>query len=106
MDELVSVIMSVYNGEKYLKKAIESILRQTYRNFEFIIIDDGSKDTSLNIIKKYEKMDKRIIVIENKLNIGLVESLNRGIKIANGKYIIRMDADDIAMKNRIKKQVL
>lgn len=105
MGELVSVVMSVYNGEKYLRKSIESILNQTYSNFEFIIIDDGSKDRSLSIIKKYKKMDNRIIVIENKLNLGLIESLNRGIKRANGKYIIRMDADDIAIRNRIQKQV-
>lgn len=99
----VSVLMSVYNGEKYLKESIESILSQTYSDFEFIIIDDGSTDNSLKIIKAFP--DQRIRLVCNKKNIGLANSLNRGIKLAQGEYILRMDADDISLPNRITKQV-
>ena len=95
--------MSVYNSEDYLKKAIDSILGQTYANLEFIIIDDASTDTSLDIIKSYN--DKRILLITNKVNIGLAASLNKGIEIARGKYIARMDSDDISQSNRIYEQV-
>lgn len=100
----VSVLMSVYNGEMYLKEAIESILKQTYKNFEFLIIDDASTDSSLKIIKSFK--DKRIKVFRNKNNLGLTKSLNIGIKLAKYKYIARMDADDISLKDRLKKQVL
>ena len=100
MSELISVILPVYNGEKYLKESIESILNQTYTNFEFIIIDDGSKDSSLEIIKEYEKEDERIIVISRE-NKGLVASLNEGIATAKGKYIARMDADDVSLSERL-----
>ena len=100
---LVSVLMSVYNSELYLKEAIDSILEQTYENFEFIIIDDCSNDSSMAIIKSY--CDERIIVIKNKENIGLAASLNKSIKLSNGEYLIRMDADDISEKNRIIEQV-
>jgi glycosyltransferase involved in cell wall biosynthesis len=98
----VSVVMSVYNGEKYLKEAIDSILNQTFKDFEFIIINDGSTDNSLKIIKSYK--DPSIILISRK-NKGLVDSLNEGIKKAKGEYIARMDADDISLKERFKKQV-
>ncbi|HAT4122599.1 glycosyltransferase family 2 protein [Clostridium perfringens] len=101
---LVSVVMSVYNGEKYLKEAIESILNQTYKNIEFIIIDDGSTDESLNIIKEY-LVDNRVKLLENVSNKGLIYSLNKGIEESKGKYIIRMDCDDISNLNRIEKQV-
>jgi glycosyltransferase involved in cell wall biosynthesis len=95
----ISVIMAVYNGEQYLNKAIDSILNQTYKNIEFIIINDGSTDKSLKIIRKYAKKDKRIVVV-NHNNIGLTRSLNVGIDIASGEYIARMDADDISLTNR------
>jgi len=100
---LISVVMSVYNGEDYLEEAIESILNQTYKNFEFIIIDDGSTDKSLGIIHRYKELDDRIILISRE-NRGLIASLNEGIKKAKGKYIIRMDADDISMPNRFQEQ--
>jgi len=100
----ISVIMSVYNGEKYLAKAIESILNQTFRDFEFIIINDGSTDNSLNIIKKYAKLDKRVVLMNNKKNIGLTISLNKCLKIAKGEYIARMDADDISLPERFQIQ--
>lgn len=99
---LVSVIMSAYNAEKYLKDAIDSILNQTYHNFEFIIINDGSKDKTLSIIESYT--DERIKVISHN-NIGLTKSLNVGLKNAKGKYIARIDADDISTPNRISLQV-
>jgi len=96
--------MSVYNGRRYLKEAVESILNQTFKNFEFIIIDDGSTDKSPQILDEYTKRDKRIRVIHQK-NIGLTKSLNKALKLAQGKYIARIDADDIAYKSRFKKQV-
>jgi len=100
---LVSVVMSVYNGEKYLKDAIESILNQTYKKIEFIIIDDGSTDKSLKIIESYK--DKRIKLIKNDGNKGLIYSLNKGLKLSLGKYIARMDADDISLNNRFELQL-
>ncbi|MGV3216514.1 glycosyltransferase family 2 protein [Clostridium perfringens] len=102
---IVSVVMSVYNGEKYLKESIESILNQTYKNFEFIIINDGSSDGSERIINEYRKKDSRIKIINNIKNKGLIYSLNKGIEESSGKYIARMDADDIALTNRLEKQV-
>lgn len=101
-DPIISVVMSVYNGEKYLKEAIDSILSQSYTDFEFLIVDDGSTDKSLEIISSYE--DKRILLIKNVINLGLAKSLNSGIKHARGKYIARMDADDIALPSRLDKQ--
>lgn len=95
--------MSVYNGEKYLSEAIESILNQTFKDFEFLIINDGSTDSSREIILSYD--DYRIKLIENDNNIGLTKSLNKGVDIACGKYIARMDADDISMPERLEKQV-
>jgi len=99
----VTVLMSVYNGEKYLKESIESILSQTFENFEFIIIDDGSLDDSNNLIKRYK--DPRIRLIENRKNIGLTKSLNIGIKEAKGKYIARQDADDQSLPRRLEIQL-
>ncbi|PGA14220.1 hypothetical protein COL65_22230 [Priestia aryabhattai] len=101
---LVSVIMSVYNTENsYLVEAIESILNQTYENFEFIIIDDCTNEGNVEVIKKYK--DSRINLIQNKNNLGLTRSLNKGIKLAKGKYIARMDADDISELDRFEKQI-
>ena len=100
----VSVIMSVYNSDKFLSESIESILNQTFRDFEFIIINDCSTDKSLDIIKKYSKNDNRIVLIENENNIGLTKSLNKGVKIAKGNYIARIDADDTALNNRFEVQ--
>lgn len=102
-DPLVTVLMSVYNGERYLRDAIESILSQTYTNFEFLIINDGSSDKSEEIICSYS--DKRIRYIRNSENLKLIASLNKGIDLALGKYIARIDADDIALPTRIEKQV-
>lgn len=105
---LVSVVMPVYNAADYLSEAIESILNQTYQNFEFIIINDASTDSSLEIVKKYKKINPqkiKIINIKRNLNCGGDNCANQGIKIAKGKYIARMDADDIAHPTRLEKQV-
>lgn len=102
---IVSVIMSVFNEEEYLPGSIESILGQTYKDFEFIIVDDASTDTSLEVIKRYASEDKRIAVIENPLNLGLAASLNKALGVAKGEFIARMDADDIAVKNRLEIQL-
>jgi glycosyltransferase involved in cell wall biosynthesis len=98
----VSIVMSVYNGEHFLKAAIDSILNQTYQNFEFIIINDGSQDSSLKIIKGYQ--DPRIRLIDQ-TNHGFIYSLNKGVEIARGKYIARMDQDDLSMPTRLQKQI-
>jgi len=100
---LISVVLPVYNGGKYLVEAIESILNQTYKNFEFIILNDGSTDNSLSIIKKYAFNDNRIIIVDRE-NRGLITTLNEGINLAKGKYIARMDADDISLPVRFEKQ--
>jgi len=100
---LLSVIMSVYNEEKFVGDAVESILNQSYSNFEFIIIDDASTDRSVSIIEKYA--DARIRLIKNSKNQGLTKNLNKGIQLSKGKYILRMDADDIAFSNRFALQV-
>lgn len=98
----ISVIMSVYNGEKYLREAIISVLSQDFSDFEFIIIDDGSTDKSLEIIKSFNDSRMKIISRENK---GLIFSLNEAISLATGKYIARMDADDICFSNRFSGQL-
>lgn len=99
----VSVLMPVYNAEKYLAEAINSIISQTYRDWELVIINDGSTDSSLSIINSFS--DSRIKVINNETNLGLIKTLNKGIGLCNGEYIARMDADDISMPNRLALQV-
>lgn len=101
---LISVIMSNYNTpEEYLRDAIESILDQTYSDFEFIIVDDCSTDKSLDIIKSYT--DTRIRIIKNETNMGITKSLNRALAVSKGEYIARMDADDICLPERFEKQI-
>lgn len=102
----VSIIMSVYNAEKTLSKAIDSILSQTYANWEFIICDDCSTDNSLRILLDYQsRFPDRIIVLKNTVNSQLSYSLNKCLERATGYYIARMDADDISDQHRIEKQV-
>lgn len=101
----VSVIMSVYNGEKYLSQSIESILRQTFKDFEFIIVDDASTDNSHMIMQEYARADNRVKVIRNPSNLGLAQSLNMGLNNSIGTFIARMDADDIAVENRLEMQL-
>jgi len=100
----ITVLMSCYNAADYLGEAIDSVLYQTFKDFEFILIDDGSTDNTLNIIKRYAQSDGRIIIVE-KDNSGLADSLNKGIKIAKGEWIARLDADDIAFPKRLEKQL-
>lgn len=101
---LVSVIMAVHNSEKFLEESIESILNQSFKNFEFIIIDDVSTDSSLKIISKYKKRDNRIIFLKNKKNMGPAGTRNRGLKKARGKYISILDSDDLSHSKRLEKQ--
>ncbi len=103
----ISVVMGIYNvGDGlYLKEAIDSILNQTYTDFEFIICDDGSVDNTYEKAKKFIGNDKRCILIQNKVNQGLAQTLNNCLAIAKGEYIARMDADDISLKDRFLKQV-
>jgi glycosyltransferase involved in cell wall biosynthesis len=101
----VSVVMAVYNEAEYISTAIESILRQTFEDFEFLIIDDGSSDKTPEIIKHYAERDGRIRHLVNETNKGLPTSLNRGIEAANGEYIARMDADDRSLPERFERQV-
>lgn len=101
---LVSILMSCYNGSRWLHEAIDSTLNQTYQDFEFILIDDGSTDETWSIIESYRDRDKRIIAISKK-NSGLVDSLNVGILRAKGKWIARLDQDDLCEPQRIEKQV-
>jgi glycosyltransferase involved in cell wall biosynthesis len=100
----VTVLMSVFNGARWLHESIESILGQSFENFEFIIVNDGSQDQSLNIIRRYATLDSRIRVV-NKSNSGLADSLNVGIESAQGEWIARIDADDIAMPSRLATQL-
>jgi len=102
---LVSVLVSVYNGENFLGKAIESLVNQTYKNIEIIIVNDGSTDRTEEIIRSYMKKDERIILIENNKNIGISKSKNKALAIARGKYIAILGADDIAFPERIQTQV-
>ena len=103
MSPIISVLLPVYNGEKFLKEAIESVLNQSFDDFELVIIDDGSTDDSCNIIFSYQ--DARIRFLRNEQNIGLIKTLNKGINESKGKYIARMDADDICREDRFVKQV-
>ena len=100
----ISLIMSVYNGEDYLRDAIESVLNQTFRDFELIVINDCSTDKTPEILKQFEELDKRVKVHTNEVNLRLPSSLNKAISVAQGKYIARMDADDICLPHRLEKQ--
>ena len=101
---MVSVIMPVYNCEEYVGEAIESILSQTFTEFEFIIVDDGSTDETASIVRTYAGLDSRIVLITTE-HIGCTAALNRGLSIARGEYIARMDGDDIALPKRFATQV-
>lgn len=100
---LVSVIMPAYNSEKYIGEAIESILNQTFDDFELIVIDDCCTDKTAEVVKQFE--DDRIVFVQNKVNKGFLYGLNYGIEIAKGKYIARLDDDDISYPSRLQKQV-
>ena len=99
----VTVLMTVYNGERYLHTSLQSVLNQTFKNFEFLIVNDCSIDNSLDLIKSYK--DSRIVIHNNKVNLGQTKSLNVGLKLARGKYVARMDADDMAFPMWLDKLV-
>jgi glycosyltransferase involved in cell wall biosynthesis len=103
MRTLVSVIMPVYNAERYLREAIESILTQTHHELEFLIIDDGSTDSSAAIVRTFD--DPRIRFIQNESNLKICNTLNRGLELATGDFIARMDADDFARPHRLATQL-
>ena len=102
---LVSIIMGVYNEEKTLERCLDSIIAQTYDNWELIVCDDCSDDGTVGILEKYIKKDNRIKLLRNEKNIRLAASLNKCLDAAKGEYIARMDADDISLPNRLEKQV-
>ena len=102
-EPIVTVLLPAYNAEKYIRESIDSILDQTFTDFELLIINDGSTDKTEEIILSYN--DSRIRYIKNEMNLKLIKSLNKGIDLSRGKYIARMDADDISLPNRLKEQV-
>lgn len=102
---LISVVMSCYNNESSISSSIESILSQSYENFELLIMDDNSEDETYTIIKKYKANDNRVKIFQNNKNIGLTKSLNILIKNSKGSYIARQDADDISYKARLEYQI-
>lgn len=101
----VSVLMPVYNGERCLREAVESILNQTFTDFEFVIVDDGSTDNTWQILQGYAANEPRIALVRNETNVGLARSLNKGLELARGEYIARMDADDVSLPERLATQV-
>lgn len=102
---LISVIIPCYNAEKFVEQAVRSIMEQTYQNLEIICINDCSKDSTAEILQKLSKEDNRIFYIENETNLKLPKTLNKGISLAKGEYIARMDADDIALPEKLEKQI-
>jgi glycosyltransferase involved in cell wall biosynthesis len=101
----ISVVMGVYNGGSYLDEAISGIINQTFKDFEFIIIDDGSTDETAQLLKIWAERDSRLVILTNATNIGLSKTLNRGIIEARGEWIAREDADDRAMPERFARQM-
>lgn len=101
----ISVVMAVHNGARYLRESVESVLAQTWRDFEFIIVDDGSTDATPAILNEYEERDGRVRVIHNPENIGQTRSLNRGLAVARGEFVARQDADDLSLPERLARQV-
>lgn len=95
--------MAVYNGQAYLKDAIESVFRQSFQDYEYLVVDDGSTDNTPDILKKYQEIDFRIKII-HKANTGLADSLNTGLSAAGGEWVARLDADDIAEPDRLERQ--
>ncbi len=103
-NDLITVIMPCYNTERYINQAIESILNQTYKNFELIVIDDGSNDKTYDLAREYERKDNRVKVLKNKNSKGIAGAMNTGLDLAKGKYITRMDSDDLSKPERLMKQ--
>ncbi|SLM46416.1 putative Glycosyl transferase, family 2 [Nitrospira japonica] len=105
MPPKVSVVMSVYQGEQYLEEALRGVLNQTWRDYEFIIVDDGSTDDTALILNNHAERDRRIKLLKNEHNLGLTKSLNRALSIVQGEYVARQDADDVSMRRRLESQV-
>lgn len=105
LNKTVSVIMSVYNSEKTVAKSIESLIGQTYKNLEILLVDDFSTDKTFNICKEYENNFKNIYLFRNKNNLGLTKNLNFLINKSSGEFLARQDSDDISEPNRIEKQI-
>ncbi len=101
----ISVVMASHNGERFIKQALDSVLGGTYADFEFLIVDDGSTDLTPIILNEYKARDQRIKITTNQQCLGLTKSLNIAIKQAKGEYIVRMDDDDVCLKNRFEKQL-
>lgn len=99
---LVSIVMATYNGEQYLSQQIDSILKQTYSNFELIVVDDASTDRTLEILDNYSKFDARVKVYSSEINIGLIKNFERGLMLANGDYLALSDQDDVFANNKIE----
>lgn len=98
----VTVLMPCYNAAAYFHEAVDSVLNQSYSNLEILLIDDGSKDNTAELITKYSQIDSRIVPVFNEKNMGLIKTLNKGVQLATGDFIARMDADDISHPDRIK----
>ncbi len=104
-NQLVSIIVPIYNAEKYLSETIQSVVNQTYKNWELILVDDCSEDNSYEIAQQFSKVDTRIILVKKKFNSGAAESRNLGIKFARGRFIAFLDADDLWDANKLQNQV-
>jgi glycosyltransferase involved in cell wall biosynthesis len=102
----LSVLMTVYNGEQFLEESVTSVLESEFKDFEFVIVDDGSTDKTSEILKHFGRLDSRIRILSNTHNLGIVNSKNLGLNHCVGKYIAMMDADDISMPNRFSEQII
>src|SRR3989344_7219283 len=102
---LVSILLPVFNAERYLRASLTSTLSQSYSNIEVICVDDGSKDNSLKILRDFARADKRVKVFKNTKNMGIGFTANKALSHARGKFIARMDADDVMLQGRIEKQI-
>ena len=102
MNNLISIAMCTYNGERFLNEQISSILEQTYRNFELVIVDDNSKDNTINIIKEYQSKDNRIKLFQNNKNIGFLKNFEKAISLCRGDFIALSDQDDVWKKNKLE----
>ena len=104
MEKLI-VFIPCYNADKYISETIDSLIKQTFKDFKILVIDDGSTDRSRDIVKQYAMQDHRILLVENEINRGIVYTRNRGLKLCDGEYIALMDADDIAPLYRLDEEV-
>ncbi|NFP91586.1 glycosyltransferase family 2 protein [Clostridium sporogenes] len=106
LEPLISIIMPVYNCQKYIEKAINSVITQTYKSWELIVIDDESKDNTIKIIEKLSNKDQRIRFYKNEKNLGVSETRNKGISLANGEWIAFLDSDDMWKPSKLEKQII